>query len=119
MGGRLRLGGMVALGALAWLLPFPLTCLALSAVARYWDRCQIGINASANSFTLLYLVAPVLLFGLYAVSGLAYVVSARVLRRDGVWPALLAVAATLSAAVVAGWMLAVGPTWIGEACVHG
>jgi hypothetical protein len=87
---------MAALSALGWLLPFPLTDLVLSAAARYWDGCEIGINAAANSFTLLYLVGPVLLLGLYAVGGLGYVVGPRVLGRDEAWSALLAAAATLS-----------------------
>lgn len=47
--------------AVKLLAAIPLTLLFSGCVACYWAFCDIGINAAANSFTLVFFVAPVML----------------------------------------------------------
>jgi hypothetical protein len=109
---RLRQGGFAALAALVWLLPLPLAYLVDVAVLGRWNRCNIGVNASANSLTVLFFVLPLLLLGLYLAGGLAHAAAARLLGSRRAW-APLAAAAMGGTAALAGWLLAVGPTWSG------
>ena len=83
------------------------------AVLGHWDRCDIGVNGSANSLTMLFLVLPVLLLGLYLAGGLAHAIAARLVGRSEEWALLATVAAMGGTAALAGWLLAVGPTWAG------
>lgn len=110
---KLRQGAFAALAALVWLLPLPLAYLIGVAVLGHWDRCNIGINASANSLTMLFFVLPLLLLGLYLAGGLAHAAAARRLGYRRAWAPLAAGAAMVGTATVAGWLLALGPTWSG------
>jgi hypothetical protein len=110
---KLRQGAFAALAALVWVLPLPLAYLIGVAVLGHWDRCNIGINASANSLTMLFFVLPLLLLGLYLAGGLAHATAARVLGHRRAWAPLAAAAAMGGTAALAGWLLAVGPTWSG------
>jgi hypothetical protein len=110
---NLRQGAFAALAALVWLLPLPLAYLVIVAVLGHWDRCDIGVNASANSLTMLFFVLPVLLLGLYLAGGLAHAIAARLVGRSGGWALLATVAAMGGAAALAGWLLAIEPTWSG------
>jgi hypothetical protein len=75
---------------------------------------------------MLFFVLPLLLLGLYLAGGLAHAAAARLLgyrRAVGdlvdspsairAWASLAAGAAMVGTATVAGWLLALGPTWSG------
>jgi hypothetical protein len=73
--------------------------IQVSLLGRFWSACDIGINASANAYALLFLYLPALLVINTMVFGLAFAV---LRRHRGSRHTALATSAGLLAMVVVG-----------------
>ena len=63
------------LKALYFLFPLPVIWLSLSLVSSYWAYYDIGINASANSLGLFFIVAPSLIFATYTTAVIVFLIT--------------------------------------------
>jgi len=117
-GGRLVAAAVAT--TLMLLLAFPLVYLVIIAASRYWERCEIGINANANVLWLLFGKAPLLVVEQYAACGLAWALTIGIValtcRRRTLSPTGLVVlvlgvgvVAMLAATVAQAWMVTAEP----------